>query len=120
MTERPTGRVGPPSIGTSRLHCTFKQLSEMLHVPVTGSLDVSLLVRVLTEAHMSLRSFGGKVMVGVEDGVRVGVEAGVRVRVGDRVRAVGKGVAVGEHMHGVFIQKSLTLAFAQIILDDFI
>lgn len=90
----------------------------MVHVPVTVSLDLNALVRVLTEAHMSSRSFGGRVegkvvgMAVVEDGVRVGV--------GDRVRAVGKGVAVGGHVHGIFIQKSLILAFAQIILDDFI
>ena len=44
----------------------------------------------------------------------------MRVELGDIVRTVGVGVAVGGHVHGIFIQKSLTWAFAKIILDDFI
>ena len=44
----------------------------MVHDPVTVSLDSNALVRVLREAHMSSRPFGGK--VGTEDGVGVIVE----------------------------------------------
>ena len=59
VTEREPGKVRSPS-WIARSQSTFKQVSEMVHMPVTVSLVLNTFVRLLTEAHISSRPFGGQ------------------------------------------------------------